>query len=249
MSKGLSKRYYGLHCCFAIVESRPKSVRRVFISRKVQTLCKPLIEWCEKKKVTFKLTDDAELTRVAATEHHEGVVLEADSLRQPSLTELVKDFKQRKDALVVFLDGVENPHNLGAAMRTCAFFGVDAMVVSAREMTELSPASCRVAEGGAEDLPVALVSTNADVIGSFKGAGFSTLATTPHGGESLFSVKWPKKSLVVFGAEGPGLSADALRMADQKVCIPRHKGARIESLNVASAVAVCIAVAKGGGKK
>jgi TrmH RNA methyltransferase len=246
MSKGFTKRYYGLHCCFAIVESRPKAVRRAFISKKVQALCNPLIEWCEKKKIPFKITDDEELTRVAATEHHEGIVIEAESVRQPSLTDVVKDFKQRKEALVVYLDGVENPHNLGAAIRTCAFFGVDGMIVSAREMKELSPASCRVAEGGAEDLPVALVSANADVVGAFKGAGFSALATTPHGGDSLFSVKWPKKSLLIFGAEGPGLTEDALRLADTKVCIPRSKGARIESLNVASAVAVCVAVARGG---
>jgi TrmH RNA methyltransferase len=231
---------------FALVETRPKEVYRVFISRKVLSICETFLSFCEKKRIPVKVTNDEELSRVAATDHHEGIVVEALPVETLSFNDAIRSLKPRKDALVVFLDGVENPHNLGAAMRTCAFFGVDTLIVSAREMKELPSASCRVAEGAAEDLPVVIVPPNTDVFGACKGAGFSVLATTPHSGKELFAVRWPKKALLVFGAEGPGLTEAALRGADERIVINRSSGSRIESLNVSSAVAVCVAAARNG---
>ena len=246
VGKGKWRRYYGLHCVCAIVETRPKEVHRLFISKKVVPICEALLTFCENKRIPFKVTNDEELARVAATDHHEGIVVEALPVETLSFNDAIRSLKPRKEAFAVFLDGVENPHNLGAAMRTCAFFGVDLLFVAAREMKELSSASCRVAEGAAEDLPVVIVPSATDVFGACKGAGFSVLATTPHGGKDLFAVKWPKKSLLVFGAEGPGLTEDALRAADERIVISRSTGSRIESLNVSSAVAVCVAAARHG---
>jgi TrmH RNA methyltransferase len=246
--RGEVRMLYGVHACLALFRHRKSAIERVFLHEDRKPAFKELLAWCSRQRVPCKIASDDELTRVAATSHHEGVVCEAPAPAVLPFGQLVKTVKARTKVLIACLDGVENPHNLGAAMRTCVFFGVDMMVVASQQMQELSGAACRVAEGAAELLPVAFLKPGADMIGALRGAGCQTVATTPHTKTSLYEFVWSPKTAILFGAEGSGLDLGTIRAADAQIVIPRV-GDTVESLNVASAVAVVLSHARARLKR
>jgi tRNA G18 (ribose-2'-O)-methylase SpoU len=146
--------------------------------------------------------------------------------------------------IIVLLQGVENPHNIGAILRTCCFFGVSGVVVQSEVITVLSGATCRIAEGAAEHVPVAITRNAHDIVEYLKEAGFSIVATTPHEARSLYSVTWPERVVLIFGSERVGVSEEMLQLSDIRVSIPRL--GPIESLNVATSVGSVLTEARRG---
>lgn len=235
-------KFIGVQACLAIFKHRKYDIRRVFVLPDLEECFDPLIQWCDRKGLPVKIVGQEELSRVASTEHHEGVCVEATPLKTLPLGELVTKLSDMQRACLLVLEGVENPHNVGAILRTACFFGVTAVLIRSKQATSLSGAACRIAEGAAEVLPVTIVPSYGDAFAVLKSRGFTMVATTPHEARSLYGVKWPSKVAILFGAEGPGLSEDALRMADIRVAIPRL--GPLESLNVGASVASVLTEAR-----
>lgn len=207
-----------------------------------EALFEPVLEWAKRRGVPCKIAGYDEVARVASTEHHEGVMLEARPLAIDSPRGFMRRLQDLQRGAVLFLEGVENPHNIGAILRTACFFGVNGVVVQSPHVASLSGAACRVAEGAAEHIPVIFAKESASILKELKSQGWSFVATTPHEARSVYSVKWPSKVVVMFGAEGGGLSSSALESADLRVVIPRL--GPLESLNVSAAVAAVLTEAR-----
>ena len=197
------------------------------------------------QNVPLRIVEADEIARVAGTAHHEGVCVEAEPARLASPAELVSIIKDVDRAVVLFLEGVENPHNVGAILRTACFFGVAGVVISSKVVKNLSGSLCRIAEGAVEHLPIVLVENTRDLLRVLEVRGFSVIATTPHEATSLYDFKWPEKSVVMFGAEGTGLSQTALGFADERISIPSQ--GPLESLNVGASVAAVLGVVRAKG--
>lgn len=142
----------------------------------------------------------------------------------------------------MILEGVENPHNIGAILRTACFFGVEGVIIQSQQVNQLSGAACRIAEGAAEYLPIAFTKDYGPSFKALKERGFTFVATTPHEARSIYSIKWPDKLVLLFGAEGAGLSQAALASADMRTVVPRV--GHLESLNVSAAVASVLTEAR-----
>jgi TrmH RNA methyltransferase len=194
-----------------------------------------LLDWSERRGIPYKVVEYDELSRVAATEHHEGVCCEATSLKSLSVSAFLARLKDTLRGCVLVLEAVENPHNIGAILRTGCFFGVQGVVLVSQQVSALSGATCRVAEGAAELVPVVIVRHVDEAMMALKKCGYTLVATTPHQARSIYSITWPQKVAVLFGAAGPGLSEVALEAACERVVVPRLGG--VESLNVGAAVA------------
>jgi TrmH RNA methyltransferase len=233
-------KFYGVQACRAIFRERRNEIKRVFVLADLADSFAELLDWSRRRGIPNKLVDREELSRIAATEHHEGVCCEAKSLSPLTLSKFLARLDQATRACVLVLEGVENPHNVGAILRTGCFFGVAGVVLISQQLATLSGATCRVAEGAAESLPIAIARDSAEVIAVLKKHGFNSLATTPHRARSIYSVTRPQKVALLFGAEGAGLSEASLEAADERVVIPRLGD--VESLNVGAAVASVLAV-------
>jgi TrmH RNA methyltransferase len=227
-------KFIGVQCCLTIAEQRRSEIRRLFVSAEQTETFGRLLAWCNKRDIPTKIVEYEELARIAGTERHEGVCIEAKSVRILKPAEFVGRVADIQRGVVVLLQGVENPHNVGAILRTCCFFGVTGVVVQSEVMTTLSGAACRIAEGAAEHVQISIVRDARDVVEYLKEASFSVVATTPHEARSLYAVTWPDRVVIVFGAEGSGVSEEMLALADSKVAVPRL--GPIESLNVATCV-------------
>ena len=234
LSKDLGK-FYGVQACLAIFKCRRGDIQRVFIIPELREQFAEVFSWCKEKGLLCKVGSQEELSRVAGTEHHEGVCFEARKHPRSSIEAVIKSKSDRAARCVVVLEGVENPHNIGAIIRTLCFFGATALIVISPQTSVLSGAACRVAEGGAELLPVILAHNAVETVSRLRTAGFEIIATTPHQAQSVYNKKWSRDVAILFGSEGSGLSEELLGIADERLVVPRI--GPLESLNVGAAVA------------
>lgn len=229
-------KIHGHAAAEAAFRARPEAVVRAYIDTTRQGRFSELMRALAAARVAYRLVPPEELERVTKSRHHEGICLLVKPRPEQSFEEWARDCPAA--ASVVILDGVSNPHNLGAIVRTAAHFGARAVWQVGR--APVHGALARVAEGGAESVPVFSVSSAVEPIRQLKEVGFEVCAATvQEGSETLFESSLPRRTAFVLGAEQLGLSEDALALADRSLWIP-GTGA-VESLNVASAAAVFLA--------
>jgi TrmH RNA methyltransferase len=228
-------RLYGINAVQAVFKARPEAVRKLYLSQARIPQFKALLAWCVSQRIGYRVVEEADLSKLAASTHHEGVV--ADVLRvapQP-----LQDWLAALPAgpvLALWLDGVGNPHNFGAILRSSAHFGVAGLLLPAGATLGLSGAAARVAEGGAEAVPLVQLPQTATAMAQLRQAGFAVAATLVEGGQDVFAAALPQRLVYVMGAESEGMDRQFARDCDLQLSI-RGSG-KVESLNVASATAV-----------
>lgn len=231
-------RIYGLNAVRAVFARRPQSIRKLYLAEARIPQLQPLLKWCVANRVGYRVVDPADLQKLAASAHHEGVVAEVLRDEPQSLTVWLRELPPGP-CCALWLDGVGNPHNLGAILRSAAHFGIAAVLLPKHSPLALSGAAARVAEGGAEAVPFVRLGREDNAIAQLRGAGFALAATVVRGGGDLFVTKLPQRLVYVLGAEGEGMDADLAKACDLRLSIP-GSGA-VESLNVAAATAVLLA--------
>ena len=231
-------RLYGLHAVQAAFARRPEALRKLYLAESRIPELQPLLKWCVARRIGYRVVGDEDLRRLAASAHHEGVV--ADVLREEPLP-LAGWLRALPPGpcCALWLDGVGNPHNLGAILRSAAHFGAGAVLLPQASTLALSGAAARVAEGGAEAVPFVRLGRDDNALAQLRGAGFALAATVVRGGADVFAARLPRRLVYVLGAEGEGMDAGLAAACDLRLSI-RGAGA-VESLNVASATAVLLA--------
>jgi TrmH RNA methyltransferase len=229
-------RLYGLNACLAMFARRPHDLRKVYLLESRLSDLKPVIAWCVQRKLGYRVVENADLEKLTASQHHEGVCFDVRRTPASNLSNLLQRLPRTGPALLIWLDGVGNPHNFGAVLRSAANFGVQGLLLTADTQLALSGAALRVAEGGAECVPVAQIRAGEDALGALKNAGFTLAATVPREGESLYGARLPSRLVLVLGAEGAGMRRNLIDRTDLHLTIP-GTGA-VESLNVAASAAV-----------
>ena len=231
--------FHGVRACAALFAARPEDIVRVYVSEPRRRQFARLLEWCARERRGFQVVGGENLQRLTGSLHHEGVAILARALRRLDLGELLGGIEAGTvTGPLVYLDGVQNPHNLGSLLRTAAHFGAGAIIGRTGELPPLSPSAVRVAEGAAEIVPVCDLADPPADLARLGAAGFQVVATTSGGGVPLFSAPLGERLVIVLGSEGEGVSRPLLAAADLTVQIP-GTGA-VESLNVAVAAGILL---------
>ncbi len=232
-------RLYGWNAVQALFEHRPQALRKLYLTEALIPRMQPVLKWCVANRVGYRVVEEGDLNKLAATTHHEGLV--ADVLRAPmlALDEWLATLPAGKPVLALWLDGVGNPHNFGAILRSAAHFGVAGLLLPPDSTLALSGAAARVAEGGAEAVPLVRLPALHEAMAQLRAAGLSLAATLVEGGDDLFAAALPPRLVYVMGAEGEGMDRALAQDCDHQVSIPGT--GVVESLNVASATAVLLA--------
>lgn len=231
-------RLFGVNAVLAAFNRRPQALRKLYLLEALIPRMQPLLKWCVANRVGYRVVEDGDLNKLSGTTHHEGVV--ADVQRAPMLA--LDEWLQQLPAgpvLALWLDGIGNPHNLGAILRSAAHFGAAGLLLPADSTLGISGAAARVAEGGAEAVPLVRLPGDAQAMTQLRAAGFGLTATLVDGGDNVFAASLPGRLVYVMGAEGEGMDRSLAMQCDLQVSIP-GSGA-VESLNVASATAVLLA--------
>ncbi len=234
--------FHGLRACEAIFARRPQAIVRVYLTDARRRQFAKLTEWCVRERKGFQIVADENLERLTKSIHHEGVAILAAAVPRWTLDDLLaRVATAAAPGPLVYLDGVQNPHNLGSILRTAAHFGATAIVGRAGELPPLSPAAVRVAEGAAEHVPVCDLADPVADLKRLAKAGFRIVATSSHRGKPLADADIGGKTVIVLGSEGEGVTRAIEAAAAECVQIP-GTGA-VESLNVGVACGVALAEA------
>jgi 23S rRNA (guanosine2251-2'-O)-methyltransferase len=182
--------------------------------------------------VAFAQATPEQLTARAGTDAHQGIVAEAEPYPYVGGSELLGAAR----GLIVVLDEVQDPQNLGAVCRTAEVAGALGVVIPERRSAEVTPAVCKASAGAVEHLALARVRNIADFLADAKEAGFWCYGAAAEAATSAFAVDWPERVALVLGAEGKGLRPRVAKACDELVSLPMR--GRLDSLNVSATAAV-----------
>lgn len=231
-------RIYGMNACQAAFKNRPESIRKLWLLESRIPKFTALLAFCVKNKIGYNVVENEDLEKLTGSAHHEGACLALLPQAELPLSTWLMSVPAGP-CLAIWLDGVGNPHNLGAIMRSAAHFGVNAILLPKESGLANSGAAARVAEGGAEYVPLVRLGRNENAIAQLKSAGFELVTTVVRGGGNLFKTSLPKRCVLVMGAEQIGVDAELVSASALKVEIPGS--GKVDSLNVSAATAVLLA--------
>jgi 23S rRNA (guanosine2251-2'-O)-methyltransferase len=230
---------YGLHAVRALLTRHPERVARVYLQHGRQDARAAEIENLARAAGRLVERVDARQLQARLGEAvHQGIVAEVAPLAAWSEDELLAAITKSPDPLLLALDGVQDPHNLGACLRTADVCGVLALIVPRDRAAPLNATARKVAAGAAETTPVVTVTNLARTLGLLKGAGLWIAGADAAAPQQAHQIDLTGPRVLVMGAEGAGLRQLTRRHCDWLVRLP-SLGA-VESLNVSVAAGMLL---------
>ena len=236
------KVLFGFHAVTVRLKTAPASVTEVHVdATRRDARMRQFVERVQAAGVKLIDSDDARLARLAGSGRHQGVVARVAPLKTSHSLDDALDAVEdegRGPALVLVLDGVTDPHNLGACLRTADGAGAHAVVAPKDHAVGLNATVAKVASGAAETVPYLMVTNLARTLGELQDRGVRVIGTSDDAPRTLFEADLTGPVALVLGAEGAGMRQLTRKTCDELVRIPMQ-GA-VESLNVSVASAVCL---------
>ena len=190
------------------------------------------LDWLE--GIEVEPADAARLEELCGSPEHQGVCAEVEPYPYADPDVLLA----AEDALVVCLDQVQDPHNLGAVCRVAEAAGAAGVVIPERRAVEVTPAVCKASAGAVEHLPVARVRNVADWLAAAKEAGAWVYGASADAPLRYDQPDWSGRAVLVLGSEGEGIRPRVAAACDELVSLPMD--GRVESLNVSTAAAALV---------
>lgn len=173
-----------------------------------------------------------------APKKNQGVAVEVDLKAPVAFEKFVENIPDDGPALILALDHVEDPHNLGALMRSAAAFGAMGVVIPKDRAAPLTQAARNASAGASEELDLVRVVNLPRALGELKKYGFWVMAADLRESSSLAAFNFPERCVLVLGSEGKGIGREVGRQADLRVSIPMRHASIVTSLNVSNAGAI-----------
>lgn len=219
----------------ALAAGRPIQ-RIVFARGQHGSRVQKILDLARSRGVTVRFEDRTQLDRAIGSQHHQGVIAFAASKAAVEIEDLLKT--ESASQLLVLLDGVEDPHNLGAIVRTALAAGANGIVIPERRSAGLTETVARVSAGALAHLAVAQVKNLARAIEQLKEANFWVIGLEEHAEKNYTEVDYKGRVAIVMGSEGAGLHELVRKRCDFVVSIPTS--GPVGSLNVSVAAGIVL---------
>ncbi len=235
----MSSQYvYGLHAVKKMLQFSINDCESLYYLDNKNQRLQQIISLAKQKQLSLITVDKEKLNDLAGTDKHQGCILKvsAQHARAVSLKELL--LKVDSNDLYLVLDGVQDPHNLGACLRTADAAGVKAVIVPKDRAVGITPVVKKVAAGAAESVPLITVTNLARSLKEMKDAGIWLVGTSGDADKTLYQEKLRGPIAMVMGAEGEGIRRLTAEQCDYLVKLPMQ--GQVESLNVSVATGICL---------
>ena len=222
-----------------LLEDSPERIEQVWlIEHKSGASEDPLYLELQSLGVPCNFVNTKNLNELVASESHQSVVVAVSDRREVNFKDWLAAQSEKESSLVVLLDSVMDPHNVGAVLRASECFAVDAVLWSKNRGPNVTPVVTKSSAGASEFIDIFRVANLAQAIRALKEVGFWVVGAEAQGEgvESLWDFKFPQKTALVLGSEGSGMRQLTKREIDHAVHIPMF--GRISSLNISQAAAV-----------
>lgn len=243
----MSKSRYvaGLRAVEQLLTGDASGIRQIYAEYQTENpRVQAVISEARNAGIEIQSANRARLTQISGEARHQGVVAEvrrSTVMDEAGLRTMIEERLERVDAgrvLLLVLDGVQDPHNLGACMRTADAAGVDAVVVPRHGAAGLGPTVSKVAAGAAEQLPFVPVANLGRVLAWLRDYGVRCVGTSDKADSSLFDADLTGSVALVMGREHSGLSRGMSSRCDVLVSLPMR--GVVTSLNVSVATGICL---------
>ena len=243
----MSKSRYitGLRAVEQLLSSESADIRQIFAEyQTANPRVQALITTARNAGIEIQAANRARLAQISGEARHQGVVAEvrrSTVMDEAALRSMIEESLERNNAspiLLLILDGVQDPHNLGACMRTADAAGVDAVIVPRHGAAGLGPTVSKVAAGAAEQLPFVPVANLKRVLTWLGEYGVRRIGTSDKADASLFETDLTGPIALVMGREESGLSKSIVGRIDVLVSLPMR--GVVSSLNVSVAAGICL---------
>ena len=232
------KNLTGFHAVTSRLRQRPETVHEIYIdAERKDARVKDLRELAMRLNVRVIAVDMKRLDGMAGGVRHQGVVAQAEPLDMPKFIEDVLEGLSEPPLLLV-LDGVQDPHNLGACLRVADGAGAHAVIAPKDRSVGLTTAAIKVASGAAESVPYIVVTNLARTMRDLKERGIWLIGTSDDADKGLYEGDFTGPTALVMGSEGEGMRRLTRETCDLLVSIPMFGS--VESLNVSVASGVCL---------
>src|ERR1700733_13139781 len=229
---------YGINAVTEALKAQKRSFEWVGMAKERHDIrLQRLIEDCRKAGVPVKYLTRTELDRMAGTASHQGVVAVTSAKQYSDLDDVV-EAKRGQHSLIVVLDGVEDPHNLGAILRTADAAGADGVVIPERRSAAVTGAVAMVSAGAREHLPVAKATNISLALEELRDKDLWIVGLDERGEQTYDVVDYQMHCAIVLGAEGKGVHDLVRKHCDFLVSIPML--GKVPSLNVSVAAGIVL---------
>ena len=204
-----------------------------------------IIKLAEDRGVAVHRRDKNDLTKMCASSHHQGIALEVEPFRYAELEDLLAATAQSAaPGFLLVLDGILDPHNLGALIRSAACAGANGVVIPKDRACGITAAAEKASAGAAETIPVAMVTNIAQTLETLKNSGYWIYALAGEAKQSVYGVDFTGNVVLVIGSEGEGIRPLVRKQCDVIMSIPQFGGVGSLNASVAGGIAL-FEVARG----
>ena len=236
----MSELLYGKNPILEALRAARRKAQKFFHlkSGKPEPALDEALRFCQERQIKVSAVGrdwfDSKLPEVLA----QGWALECSEFPYVGLEALFPKLMDKKQSIVLALDQLQDPQNLGAILRNAEAAGTDAVILCTDRAIEVTPAVVKASAGASEHMAIAKVVNLARAMEQLKKQGFWAVGTSLETEENALSFDWPEKTLLVLGSEGKGMRRLIHEKCDFLIKLPLL--GRISSLNVASTAAVCL---------
>jgi len=233
-------RFTGIHAVREALEAGSAFDRIVIAKGRQDSRIEDIVQLARERGIPVRFEDRAQLDRLANSRDHQGVVAVAAVRQAATLEDILANANQSKGqpGLIVLLDGVEDPHNLGAIIRTVLASGAHGVVIPERRAAGLTDTVARASAGALAHLLIAKVTNLARSMEELKEAGYWLVGLDENAEKSYTEVDYTSPTAIVMGSEGKGLHELTRKRCDYVVSLPTM--GPVKSLNVSVATGVVL---------
>ncbi|MBN3039393.1 MAG: 23S rRNA (guanosine(2251)-2'-O)-methyltransferase RlmB [Candidatus Omnitrophica bacterium] len=224
---------YGKNSVLERLKANPKSIHQIFLQDNFDA--PQIIDLITAGRIPIRRVSERELYRIKRAERLQGIVAQVEKYKYTPFDELLDNPPEKKFSFV-FLDNINDPHNLGSVLRIAACFGGFGVVIHSHGSCQVNDTVIHVASGGENFVPVSMVSNLSRALVKAKKKGFWVVGTVLEDGGDLKRASFPFPLCLVLGSEGKGIRQGIEKLCDIKLTLPM-RGAAL-SFNVAMATAI-----------
>ncbi|MBR0573065.1 MULTISPECIES: 23S rRNA (guanosine(2251)-2'-O)-methyltransferase RlmB [Pasteurellaceae] len=235
----MSEHIYGIHSVESFLKNTPERLIEVFVLKgREDKRLQPLLQQLNNYGISIQWLNRNTLDKKAQGEVHQGIIARVVPTKELNEQDLASLLEQKTQPFLLVLDGITDPHNLGACLRTADAAGVDAVIVPKDKSAQLTSVARKVACGAAETVPLIRVTNLARTLRELKEKHIWVVGTAGEATENLYQAKLTGAVALVMGAEGEGMRRLTREHCDQLISIPM--AGSVSSLNVSVATGICL---------
>jgi 23S rRNA (guanosine2251-2'-O)-methyltransferase len=236
------RQTYGIHPVLETLKHHPRAIHKIYIKNDRQSgLIQEIVELARQHDIVLEYKDRAALDSQAHQKNHQGVIAVLDDFQYTIIEDFLEKFAQRLDSrygLILILDGLTDPHNLGAVIRSASAAKVDAIIIPKDNSVDITETVAKASAGAIEHIPVIKITNIARTIDQLKDQGFWIIGAQSGDVPSIYGQKYDRHFALIIGSEGKGLRELTKKKCDLLLAIPLP--GPMASLNASCAASVII---------